>query len=280
MKFCPNCGTQLLEAAKFCPSCGFKIAPAGAAPQQAPAYQANPNPAYVPPPQYQAPQPQGGYQQQAYAQPNYGAPVATAGFIERVKNILFSSESEWLRIQQETPNSQKILVNYVLILALIPALSLVIGFGLIGQSMGGYVFRSFSSGITQGIMQLVSAVLTVYLVAFIVNMLAPGFSSQKDQGRALQLVAYGMTPMWVLGILYLLPSLMILKILAMLLGGIYAVYLMYKGLPIIMFTPPEKSFAYIVVVIIIGFIVMLVVTLILGLIMGLVMTGNAMGFGL
>jgi hypothetical protein len=73
---------------------------------------------------------------------------------------------------------------------------------------------------------------------------------------------------------------MILKILAMLLGAIYAVYLMYKGLPILMYTPSEKAFAYIVVVIIIGFIVMLVVTLILGLIMGLVMTGGAMGYGM
>jgi hypothetical protein len=280
MKFCPNCGTQLVETAKFCPSCGFKIAPVSASAVPPPTYQPQQNQSYSPPPTYQAPNPSSSYQQ-AYNQPNYGAQQApSVGLVSRVKNILFATENEWLQIQQEPADIKKILIGYVLILALIPAISLLIGYGLIGQNMMGYMMKSFSAGISQAVMQLVSAVLTVYLVAFIVNMLAPGFSSQKDQGRALQLVAYGMTPMWVLGFLYLLPSFMILKILAMLLGAIYAVYLMYKGLPILMYTPSEKAFAYIVVVIIIGFIVMLVVTLILGLIMGLVMTGGAMGYGM
>lgn len=279
MKFCPNCGTQLVENAKFCPSCGFKIAPVAASASPSPSYQPPQNQGYTQPPSYQPPTSSSNYQQ-AYNQPAYTSQATSVGLIERVKNIMFSTESEWLRIQQEPADGKKILINYVLLLALIPAICMLIGYGLIGQTMMGYTVRSFTTGISQAIMQLVSAVLTVYLVAFIVNMLAPGFSSQKDQGRALQLVAYGMTPMWVMGLLYLLPSFMVLKILAMLLGGIYAVYLMYKGLPTLMFTPTEKAFAYIVVVIIIGFIVMLVISLILGLIMGLVMTGGAMGYGM
>ena len=280
MNFCPQCGTQVQEGAKFCPACGFKIA---VVPPQQPYYSANnapvspPQPA--PPPQYQQPYQQ-NYQQQ-YAPPqNNMQSDAGSGLIGRVKGILLSPDTEWFKIAYEMPDIKKILLSYVLILAFIPAISLFIGYGLIGQTMMGYTVRSISGGLSQAVIQLLTAILSVYITALVVNMLAGGFNSVKDYGRSVQLVAYAMTPMWVLGILYILPSLMFLKILAMLAGGVYAIYLMYKGVPVIMKTPSEKAFAYVVVVIIVGIIVMLVVGLILGLIMGLIMTGGAMGYGM
>lgn len=56
-----------------------------------------------------------------------------------------------------------------------------------------------------------------------------------------------MTPGWVGGIFYIIPSLSILAILA----GLYGLYLFYLGLPLLMETPKEKSLGYVIVVIIV-----------------------------
>lgn len=67
MKFCKNCGTELLDTAAFCPKCGTAAVVENAAPNQA----APTNPDATQAPDYQAP----NYQTPNYNQaPNYQAP--------------------------------------------------------------------------------------------------------------------------------------------------------------------------------------------------------------
>lgn len=68
MKFCPQCGTQLDDAAAVCPNCGNSFAPAEPQPQQVPPVAPEP----APQPVYQQPI----YQQPVYQQPVYQQPVA------------------------------------------------------------------------------------------------------------------------------------------------------------------------------------------------------------
>jgi hypothetical protein len=262
MKFCPNCGTQLLPGAKFCPSCGFRIPLVEAAISNA--SESGTRPVAAPPPRQNA---NPRFEQEGQSTP--------AGILSRIKGILLMPDQEWALINDERPDIVSILVKYVLILALIPAICLFVNVGLIGESMMGFMVRSISGGIMQGLIQLFTALASVYLLGHVVNYLAPQFSSVKDMGRSVQLIAYSFTPMWVLGVLYLLPSVSFLKMLVMILGGLYAIFLMYKGLPIIMKTPPDKIFGYLVVTVVAGFLVMLVVGLLLGLLLGLFMARGA-----
>jgi hypothetical protein len=62
----------------------------------------------------------------------------------------------------------------------------------------------------------------------------------------MKVAAYTYTPFFVAGILYLIPSLTPLVIIA----GLYGLYLLYLGLPIVMGTPKEKSLAYTIVIIV------------------------------
>ncbi len=266
MKFCPNCGAQLLPGAKFCPSCGFRIPMVDAGVPNTPQTGAKPI-SPTPPAQRMNHQ----YTQQAQ--------TGSSGILQRIKGILLMPDQEWSLILTERPDTGAILLKYVLILALIPAIGLFVNVGLIGESMMGFMVRSISGGIMQGMIQLFTALASVFLLGHVVNYLAPQFSSEKDLGRSVQLIAYSMTPMWVLGVLYLLPSVSFLKMLVMILGGLYAIFLMYKGLPVIMKTPSDKIFGYLVVIVVAGFLVMLVVGLLLGLILGLFMARGA-GMGL
>ncbi len=153
------------------------------------------------------------------------------GLLDRVKSILLSPKTEWEVIAGEEPNPGQIIVGYVLPLALIPAVATVIGMGIVGMGP----FSSITYGIAMGVASFVTSLIAVYLTAFVVDILAPNFGSEKDFGRSLQLVAYSWTPAWVAGILSIIPALAWLGMIA----GFYGIYLMYLGLPPIKKTPQD-----------------------------------------
>ena len=88
----------------------------------------------------------------------------------------------------------------------------------------------------------------VYVLALIVDALAPTFGGTKNQINALKVVAYGATAGFLGGIFSLMPSLSILGVLA----ALYSIYLIYTGLPVLMKSPPDKALAYTAVVIVCG----------------------------
>ena len=175
--------------------------------------------------------------------------------VERAKNIIVTPKTEWDAVSAEEPNIQQILLGYVLPLALIPTIAVIIGWGMIGI----FGFTSFTYGIAMGLVQLINAFLSVLISGFVIDALAPSFGSTKNMGRAVQLVAYSMTPVWIAGILNIFPT---IGWLAGLLG-LYGLFLMYLGLAPLMKTPEDKKVGYLVVSIIILIVVYFVIAAIL-----------------
>jgi len=175
---------------------------------------------------------------------------------DRVRNIILTPKTEWLAIAAEEPNVGNIVKGYVLPLALIPAVASLLGFGFVGRGIFG---ASLRWGIAMGLIQFVSAFVGVLITATMADLLAPSFGSQKNIGRAVQLVAYSHTPGWVASILLLVPTLGIVATLAML----YGLYLLYLGLPPLMKTPPDKTVTYMVVLIILAIVVYVLIGAIL-----------------
>lgn len=174
---------------------------------------------------------------------------------ERAKNIIVSPKSEWDAVANEEPNIQQIMIGYVLPMSLIPAIAIVIGWGLIGV----YGFTSMNYGIALALVQIINALLAVIIAAFVIDALAPSFSSQKGLGRAVQLVAFSMTPIWVGGILNIIPSISWLGSLF----GLYGLYLLYMGLAPLMKTADDKKVGYIIVSIIVLIVIYFVIAAIL-----------------
>jgi len=175
--------------------------------------------------------------------------------VERAKNIIVTPKTEWDAVAAEEPNIQQILLGYVLPLALIPTVATIIGWGVIGM----FGFTSFTYGIAMGLVQIINAFLSVLIAGFVIDALAPSFGSQKNMGRAVQLVAYSMTPIWVAGILNIFPALSWLAGLI----GLYGLFLMYLGLAPLMKTAEDKKVGYLVVSIIILIVVYFVIAAIL-----------------
>jgi hypothetical protein len=66
---------------------------------------------------------------------------------------------------------------------------------------------------------------------------------KKNFAHAVKLSVYSHTPLWLAGIFLLIPGLNFLLIL-----GVYGVYLLWIGLPLLMQVPKEKALPYAVVV--------------------------------
>jgi hypothetical protein len=174
--------------------------------------------------------------------------------VERVKNILLTPKTEWPVIDRESGDTAFLFTNYVAILAAIPAVCGFIGASIIG--VAGY--RSgFFGGLMSAIISYILAFVGVYVMALIIDALAPSFGGRKDFASALKLVVYSSTAAWVAGIFSLIPALAILGIL-----GLYSLYLLYLGIPVLMKSPAEKSLVYTIVAIVCALVVWIVIAMI------------------
>ena len=195
--------------------------------------------------------------------------------IERVKNIIITPKTEWERINGEEGTLSTVLKSYVLPLALIAAAASFIGYGLIGVDTGilGINVKGYNWGFYMAIKQFISGILSVVVSAYVVDMLAPPFGSEKNINKSAQLVAYAYTPGMIGAFLNILPMLAIIGALF----GLYGIYLWYLGLGPIKKTPEDKKVVYLVVSILVMIVVFLIVGLILGKILGSIFDIGVLG---
>lgn len=176
--------------------------------------------------------------------------------VERAKNIMLKPAATWETVKAEETTIKELFTSYAMILAIIPAAAGFIGMSLIGTSMLGIHFRiPFISGLFHAIISYVLTLVGVYVVAFIIDALAPSFNSRKDILSATKLAVFSFTPAWVGGIFMIIPALGMITLLA----SLYGLYLLYAGLPVLMETPKEKTLGYFVVVIIVSIVVSLLI---------------------
>jgi hypothetical protein len=178
--------------------------------------------------------------------------------IARAKAILLSPKSEWPVIAGEPASAGDLYRNYILALAAIPAVFTFLQMSVIGTNvwMAGKVRLGVGAGLSSAIVSYVLTLVGVYVMALIVEALAPTFGGQKDRVQALKAVAYASTASWVSGIGAILPGLGWLILLA---GGCYSIYLLYLGLPHTMKSPAQKSLGYTVVTFIAAFVLYLII---------------------
>lgn len=170
--------------------------------------------------------------------------------IARVKAILLTPKTEWPVIAGEPTTIGDLYKGYIAIIAALPAIAGFIDSSIIGTDvwLAGRVRIGIGAGLAQMIVSYLLTLGGAYVVALIVEALAPTFNGQKDRTQALKAVAYSFTAGWVASIAVILPWLGGLIAFA---GAIYGIYLLYLGLPHTMKCPQEKAGGYTAVTIIV-----------------------------
>ncbi len=266
---CPKCRLPVIENARFCGSCGqaldaanpsraaesritpppqaFEAAPAGAGMAMAGAGMAGAGAgagaaaASVPP----------------HAAFNTGA--GQSSLLQRVKGILLSPANEWQIIEPELTSVGQLYAGYVVPLAGLAALMSFVRTSVIGVSIPfGSAYRApLGTGLMYALMTFGMGLVGLFLVGLIINLLAPTFAGVKDQRQALKVAAYAFTPAWLSTLFNLLPS---FGTLLQFVAGLYGIYLLYLGLPVLMRSARERAFGYTATVVI--------CTIVLGILLG------------
>ena len=176
--------------------------------------------------------------------------------VARAKAILTTPRTEWPVIDSEPLDLGKLLTGYVIPLAAIGPIAMAIGWSMFG--FGGLFRMSMGTAITSAIVSFIMAIVGVFVLAWIINALAPTFGGTQSMPQAIKLAAYSSTAAWVAGIFGLIPALAILAAI----GAIYSLYLCYLGLPVLMKNPAEKTMTYFIVIIVAAIVLYMVIGMI------------------
>lgn len=161
-----------------------------------------------------------------------GGPSAS-NLVERARSLILQPTATWAVIDGEPATVAGLYKGWVMPLAAIPAVCGLIGGLMFSGALG-------VAGVIAG--AVVSYLLTlamVYVLALIIDALAPSFGGQKNPLQAFKVAAYSGTAGWLAGVFQLIPALAWLGIV-----GLYSIYLMYRGLPLLMKVPEDKALGY------------------------------------
>jgi hypothetical protein len=187
---------------------------------------------------------------------------AGSSLLGRVKGILLRPEATWDLIDPEPATIGGLYRSYVVPLAAIPAVCTLVG--MLRFGIGGIFGLSFRLSpvwlIVQAITSYALSLAMVYVLALIVEALAPTFGGTKDRVQAFKVCCYAMTASWVFGVFGLAPTLGVVG----LLGALYSLYLLYLGLPKLMRVPQERATPYFAVVLVVGLVAGIVISSIAG----------------
>ena len=176
-----------------------------------------------------------------------------SGLVARVQGILLRPTAEWDVIDAEPASIQGLFTGYACILAAIPPVALVAQHLL-------FLHWLLIPIIVIAVISYIASLIGVYILGFIIDVLAPSFDGEKNPVQAMKLAVYSYTAAWVAGILNIVPVLGLLAILA----GIYGLYLLYLGLPRLMKSPSQKTPGYFIVSLLAAIVVNAVILSVIG----------------
>lgn len=180
---------------------------------------------------------------------------ASSSLIERCKNILLKPREEWEQIDAEPATVGGLMTGWVAPLAAIGPVAGLIGGLVFGYGGFGITIRpSVMGAVTTAVIGYVLALVSAFLLAKIIDALAPSFGGQKNPVQAMKVAAYSGTASYLAGIFQIVPALMILGIL-----GLYSLYLLYLGLPRLMKAPEDKAMGYTIVTVLVAIVLFVVV---------------------
>ena len=176
---------------------------------------------------------------------------------QRAYQLITQPDKTWREIKGESPGIRRLLTGYALPLMLLPLFCSIVR---IIMARGAFITFSFIANLLLGALaNYVLSAAALLLVGWLVSVLAQYFSSKTDLALTMKLVIYSMTPVWLAGLFNLVPRLAVLSIL-----GLYATFLIYVGLPLVLETPPEKHTAFAAAVIALGVFILMYLSITAG----------------
>ena len=156
--------------------------------------------------------------------------------LSRAYGLFKDPKAEWEQIRAEETTVPNILIGYVAPLAAIPPICDLIGQALFNQTLQLQV----GDALIRAVVTWLVSIGLVFFLGVLVNVVADHFEADKDDLSAQKIAAYSLTPSFLSGVFSLWPPLWWLSLFAL----AAMVWLMYRGLPVLMRAPEETALGY------------------------------------
>lgn len=159
--------------------------------------------------------------------------MSFSNLLDRIKRILGEPRNAWMTIAAEPATVQSLYTGWIMILAAIGPLALLASTGSLQLAIAQYV----------------RSLIMTFVLALVVDTVAPSFGGTKDFVASLKLVAYSYAAAWLAGIFYLLGTLGASIVLA---AFVYSFYTLFLGAPLLRKAAPDKAVPFTIVVVLCG----------------------------
>jgi len=170
------------------------------------------------------------------------ASVPDFGLAARIRNIVLTPKTEWQVIQAEPTSISRLYSGYVIPMNAFAAVMAFIRMSVVGVPVpsGATLRAPWVTGLAAALLTFVLSLVGLYLVGLVIHVLASAFGGQPDQRQALKTAAYSLTPAWLGTALTFAPLGSLLQFMA----GLYGVYVLYVGLPVMMQAEEDGAGGY------------------------------------
>ena len=195
------------------------------------------------------------------------APASTPpALITRARNILLQPRPEWDRIAAEQAGVAGLYFGYLLPIALVVGL-----IGFVSVSLfSGFLASWMIFAAAQAAFLIVSSLLGVFVIALIINAIAPAFGALPAAGQAHKLAVYSATAFVISSVFSFGNTFATLGLI-----GLYSYGLLWIGLPRVMKPPADKRLPYFAAIVVVSVVIALLVA---GLVQSLVGWGSPLYF--
>jgi hypothetical protein len=174
--------------------------------------------------------------------------------IARLKAVVFSPKTIWGEVQQEGASLKELYLSYYLPLSIIAAICIYIG----KVSRTNVIFWTFIGTVVQ----LAVMLATLWVVAKVMEFLAPKFNGTAPFLDSARLFCFSMLPGLAIHVFQIFPS--PLAHLIQVIGGLYGIYIFWTGAPHMIQIPADRRNGFLISVILLTGLAIGMLILVLG----------------
>jgi hypothetical protein len=160
-------------------------------------------------------------------------------------SVLSSPADGWLAIREANLSVKQVYIRYVIPLALITPICGFIGATQIGWPVAGAdtLYLTADSAFRIAVLSFVAILVAIMMIGKLVQWMGQTYDAQQPLSRCVNLAAFCITPLLLIGVATLYPPLWFIYLLGLPALG-YSVFLLYTGVPIMMEVSNERGFLF------------------------------------
>ncbi|MBU2707348.1 YIP1 family protein [Zooshikella marina] len=177
--------------------------------------------------------------------------------LNHVWGLFTHPREEWVDIRKETLVNKHRYLSHVLILAAVPAISSYVGATWTGWSIGELDSAKLTAGsaLLMSLMSYLAIIVAVFIMGAFIHWMAKTYGTDPSLIKCIIFTAYVGTPLYLVGIVGIYPSIPI-TMTAIIIAIGYTAYLLYIGIPRVMEIPPERGFLFSTSVVCVGLVLL------------------------